>query len=93
MIKGNEDSQAQSWELEVICKNKKYCDAVIKTLLNHGWVDFEVTSLQPKGKDRDTGLWEGSYSILMWSHWFTNLASLTADLKDIEHELEEYGDE
>lgn len=35
MIKSDENSNAQSWELEISCKNKKYLDAVVKAILKN----------------------------------------------------------
>ena len=42
MMKLDEKSNAQAWELEVTCRNKKYLDEVVKAILKYGMVNFEV---------------------------------------------------
>ena len=85
MIKTDETSNAQCWELEVTCKNVKYRDAVIKAALSLGHVDIETDSVEcthnyPK--------WEGKYTVLMWSSGFNNLAYLSKKLKKLEDKFE-----
>jgi len=45
MIKFDEKSNAQSWKLEVTCKNKKYLEEVVKVILKYGMVDFNVENI------------------------------------------------
>ena len=85
MIKTDEKSNAQSWELEIICKNKKYFDEVIAALLKHGMMSFEVEV----GDVITTGpKWNSRYIVLIWCSWFNNLANLANDLQEIEERLE-----
>ena len=46
MIKVDERSNAQSWELEITCKNKKYLDAVVGELLKIGKINFQVQNIE-----------------------------------------------
>lgn len=85
MIKEDELSNAQSWELEVVCKNKEYLDSVVSAILKYGMMNFEVeliecTSNIPK--------WEGRYRVLIWSCWFNNLKNISKDLAKIEKQIE-----
>jgi hypothetical protein len=85
MIKTDEKSNAQSWELEITCKNKRYLDAVIGAILKYGMIDFEVECVEffshPDEKD-------GRYTVFMWCSWFHNLKSIAKDLAKIEKELD-----
>lgn len=85
MINENEISNAQSWELEITCKNRKYLDAVVLAILKYGMLNFEVKAVEVHG-DKD-GVFEGRYLVLIWCCWFHNLSSLCEDLKKIEEEL------
>jgi len=85
MIKTDEKSNAQSWELEVTCKNKKYLDAVVKAVLKYGMINFEVEVGEPYHNTPD---WDGRYTVLMWCSWFENLKRLTKDLAKIEKKLD-----
>ena len=84
MIKLDEKSNAQSWELEVTCKNKKYLDEVVKAVLSYGMIDFEVENVEYLSNSDG---WEGRYTVFMWCNWFNNLASISKDLKKIEKRL------
>ena len=42
MIKTDESSKANCWELEILCKDKKYLDKVVKAILKYGNINFEV---------------------------------------------------
>lgn len=42
MIKVDDKSNAQSWELEVTCKNRAYLNEVVKAILKYGMIEFEV---------------------------------------------------
>ncbi len=85
MINTDEKSNAQSWELEVTCKNKKYRNAVVKAILKYGMIDFEVTNVEYLGYNDD---WEGRYLIFIWSAWFSNLKRISKDLAKIEKKLD-----
>lgn len=85
MLKLDEKSNAQSWELEVTCKNKKYLDEVVKSILKYGMIEFEVSLIECL---RNVDEWDGRYTVLMWSSWFENLKKITDDLAEIEKKLE-----
>lgn len=85
MIKTNEKSNAQNWELEVLCRNKKYLDAVVKAILKYGHIEFETELIECIS---NSPKWEGRYSVLMWSAWFHNLKDITKDLARIEKRLD-----
>lgn len=89
MIKTDIASNAQSWELEVTCKNKKYLDAVVHAILKYGMINFEVESTECHSNHEG---WDGRYLVLMWCSWFSNLSSLAADLAKIEEEFESFKD-
>lgn len=84
MIKGNEGSNAQSWELEVACKNKEYLDAVIQAILDYGMMNFEVEVI---GCNSNHERYDGRYTVLIWCSWFHNLSALAKDLEAIEKKL------
>lgn len=85
MINTDVNSNAQGWELEVICKNKKYLDAVVSAILKYGMINFEV---EVGECTHNTPTWEGRYLVLIWCSWFNNLANLANDLEKIEEEIE-----
>jgi len=87
MIKTKNNSTAQSWELEVVCKNKKYLDAVVKAILKYGIISFEV---EVGECITNTPAWDGSYNVLMWCSWFNNLSDISKDLAKIEHKFEKF---
>lgn len=86
MINTDEKSNAQSWELEVTCKNKKYLEAVVKAILKYGMIEFEVNVVESFCTHPD---WDGRYTVLMWCSWFDNLKRISKDLAKIEKELDE----
>lgn len=86
MIHVDENTNAQGWELEVICKNREYLNAVVKAVLKYGMINFEVEVID--GAGNHDGVWEGRYSVLMWCSWFHNLNSLTKDLARIEKKFD-----
>jgi len=85
MIKLDEKSNAQSWELEITCKNKKYLDEVVKAILKYGMIDFEVNTIECLSNADE---WDGRYIVLMWCSWFSNLKNITTDLAEIEERLQ-----
>lgn len=85
MINADEKSNAQSWELEVTCKNKKYLDAVVKAILKYGMIDFEVENVECLSTIAG---WDGRYTVLMWCSWFHNLKDISKDLAKIERRLD-----
>jgi len=85
MIKTDEKSNAQSWELEVTCKNKLYLDAVVGAILKYGMINFEVESVDCHSNEDG---WDGNYTVLMWCSWFNNLKSISKDLANIEKKLD-----
>ena len=85
MIKEDEKSNSQSWELEVTCKNKEYLDKVVKAILKYGMINFEVECVECLS---NMDGWDGRYTVLMWCSWFNNLSKLAKDLKRIEQNFE-----
>lgn len=85
MIKTDEKSNAQAWELEVTCKNKKYLDAVVLAILQYGMINFEVESIDCHSNHNG---WDGRYLVLLWCSWFSNLKDIANDLAKIEEEFE-----
>lgn len=83
-MKLEEKSNAQSWELEITCKNKKYLDEVVKAILKQGMIDFEVNNTEFLS---NTDECDGRYTVLMWCNWFSNLKNITSDLAEIEKRL------
>lgn len=86
MIKGNEDSNAQSWELEVVCKNKEYLNAVINAIMKYGMIGFEVEVVEYTAWQDDE--WDARYTVLMWCSWFSILKNVSKDLAKIEKQLD-----
>jgi hypothetical protein len=86
MINTDEKSNAQSWELEVTCKNREYLNRVVEAILKHGMIEFEVNLVEGCGNHE--GVWEGRYTVLMWCSWFSNLKNMVDDLAEIEKELD-----
>lgn len=86
MINTDEKSNAQSWELEVTCKNKNYLDEVVKAILKYGMINFEVNNVDGYMNCKDE--WEGRYVVLMWCSWFANLKDIANDLAEIEKKLD-----
>lgn len=84
-MKSDENSNAQSWELEITCKNKKYLDEVVKAILKYGMINFEVEVGECITNHEE---WDGRYTILMWCSWFNNLANISKDLAKIEKRLD-----
>ena len=86
MINAEPKSNAQSWELEVACKNRKYLNAVIKEILKDGFIEFEVT-LEDILHSHEEGM-DGRYLVLMWGTWFNRLAHISKKLSKIEKRFE-----
>jgi hypothetical protein len=88
MIKSDEKSNANSWELEIVCKNKEYLDEVVKAILKYGCINFEVENIEliPLGE----GKFGGRYSVLMWCSWFSHLSNISDDLKLIEENFKDF---
>lgn len=85
MINVDEKSNAQCWELEVTCKNKKYLDEIVKAILKYGMIEFEVRNVECLSNYDG---WDGRYTVLMWCSWFNNLKNITTDLAEIEERLQ-----
>jgi len=86
MIHIDEKTNAQGWELEVACKNKKYLKAVVKAILKYGMIDFEVETVEYSGYNETE--WDGRYTVLMWGSWFSILKNVSKDLAKIEKKLD-----
>ena len=87
MIHIDEQTNAQGWELEVACKNKKYLKAVVKAILKYGMIDFEVETVEYSAWQ--DGEWDGRYVVLMWGSWFNTLSLMSKDLAKIEKKLDD----
>jgi hypothetical protein len=81
MLKSDEKSNANAWELEVTCKNKQYLDEVVNAILKYGMINFEVQSIDCICNDER---WDGRYIVFMWCSWFSNLKKIVSDLAEIE---------
>ena len=66
MIKTEEYSNAQTWELEIVCKNKKYLKKVVKAILKIGVLEFEVNIVDG---------YIDRFTVLIWCCWFSNFLS------------------
>ena len=86
MLHEDEKSNAQSWELEVTCKNKEYLNAVVKSILKHGKINFTVESVDTDSFDS----FGDRYLVLMWGVWFDNLHKIAKSLKKIQNKLDVY---
>ena len=86
MINTDEKSNAQSWELEVTCKNKKYLKAVVKAILKYGMIEFEVNVVEYTAWQDNK--WDARYTVLMWCSWFNILKNVSKDLAKIEKKLD-----
>jgi hypothetical protein len=86
MINADVNSNAQSWELEVICKNKQYLNAVVEAILKYGVINFEVEVVDFSAWE--DGEWDGRYTILMWAAWFSALKRISKDLAKIEKKFD-----
>ncbi len=86
MINSDVQSNAQAWELEVVCKNSEYLNAVIKAILKYGMINFEVR-VEDYSAYQDNKF-DGRYTVLMWCSWFDNLYRLSKDLSKIETRFE-----
>jgi hypothetical protein len=86
MIKTQTTSNAQSWELEIVCKNKKYLDAVVQAILKQGIINFEVEIVDGSWNSSDE--WDGRYLVFLWCSWFSNLKSISEELSSIEAKFE-----
>lgn len=84
----NKESNAQDWELNVVCKNKKYMKAIIEVLIDIGSIDYEVETVDYSAYA--DGDWDSRYVIYMSSCWFSNLAPLTKKLSKIEKKFEKF---
>lgn len=84
MINADINSNAQAWELEITCKNKEYLNQVVRAILQTGTINFQVENVEYNSTQDD---WEGRYTVLIWSSWFSNLNNLTRDLAEIEEKL------
>ena len=85
MLYIDKNSNAQGWELEIVCKNKKYLDEVVKAILKYGMINFEVEVGECIANHEK---WDGRYTVLMWCSWFNNLSNISKDLAKIEKQFE-----
>jgi len=85
MIKVDEKSNAQSWELEVTCKNRAYRDAIVKAALEDGFIEFEVELVDIIHSHEES--MDARYTVLMWGSWFNRLANIAKKLNKIEKNI------
>jgi hypothetical protein len=88
MLKTDEKSNAQCWELEVTCKNRQYLNKVVKAILKYGHIEFEVNTVELY-QDHE-GVFNGNYLVFIWCSWFHNLSDIANDLKEIERKFEDF---
>lgn len=79
-------SNNNNWELELICKDKKYLQKVITIILEIGNLEFTVECQEDVIIDIDNNI-DGHYSILINGYWFSTLNKLTENLDIIESEI------
>jgi len=79
-------SNAQSWELEVVCKNKEYMQEIVRWLSKNGVFEFSVEKIEYLPYEDDK--WDGRYIVFVSCSWFSNLHGLATKLKDIEKKHE-----
>jgi len=84
MIKHDEKSNGQSWELEVTCKSKEYLDAIVEAILSFGMFDFDVEVVEWFSET------DGRYLVLIYGSWFSNLNKLSKKLAKIENKLDNF---
>lgn len=78
-------SNAQSWELEVVCKDKKYRDGVIKILTRYEpFFAFEIDYTEDGMGFQGTG----RCTIFIAGCWFNNLAAIARKLDILEKHLD-----
>lgn len=87
MIKCDESSNSQYWELEVVCKNRTYLNEVVDAILKYGMINFEVKVGDCTSNHNG---WEGRYTVLIWCSWFSILADLCNDFAEIEKRLDKF---
>ena len=85
MINSDVKSNAQPWELEVVCKSKEYLSEVVNAIIKYGHINFQVDVVECVNYADTT---KSVYTVLMWSSWFHNLAAIGSDLKEIEEKLD-----
>ena len=81
MEESNLTSNAQQWELEIVCKNTTYLNAVVKAILKYKRIDFQVIGVNSIGM-------EERYVVSLWCSWFSNLSLIAKDLYAIEKKQE-----
>jgi hypothetical protein len=86
MIKSCETSNAQTWELEITCRNRAYKDAIVLALLKHGVINFEVECIEVIST-QDEFACDGKFLIFMWTSGFCNLLSVSTDLAEIQEKI------
>ena len=74
-------SNAQQWELEIICKNTTYLNAVVKAILKYKKIDFQVECVNQFGMGE-------RYVVGLECSWFSNLSLIAKDLYAIEKKQE-----
>jgi hypothetical protein len=85
MINTDEKSNAQSWELEVTCKNKEYLKEIVSVILSYGMINFQVENVEFHNYDDS---FEARYLVLMWGSWFHILGNISKELSEIEDKFE-----
>ena len=83
----DKNSNAQHWELEVVCKNKEYLDEVVMAILSHGCIEFGIEVVD--FAYYHDGTFRGKYAVTMWCSWFNRLAQIAKQLKKIEKKFED----
>lgn len=79
------NSNAQSWELKLVCKNNKYLNKIVKRIIKYGFIDFQVSLIE--GASNSEGIFEGSYLVVLSSCWLNNLKRISIDFNKIEEDL------
>ena len=82
MIKSDLNSQANPWELEVLCKNRDYLNKVIEAILSFGHFNFEVETIEITSNHPE---FQGIYTGLVAGSWLSNSHDLAEKLSIIEN--------
>ena len=88
MNQENLSSNAQSWELEVVCKNKQYMIDIVDYLSKDGVYNFGVEIIEYHAPSEDES--DGKYIVFVSCSWFSNIHCLALKLEEIEKKHEKF---
>ena len=85
MVNSDTKSNANLWELEILCVNHEHLKEVIDAIVSHGCINFEVDTVG--FSYIHDGSFQGRYTVLAWCSGFDRLADFSKQLKKIEKKL------